>query len=74
MNHHLLKYKRTRLGALAYRDLHRNVLERDGWRCQECGSLSNLEVHHIEHRSQTGNDSEENLITLCSSCHRTIHS
>ena len=27
--------------------LWRRVLERDGWRCQGCGLLRQLEVHHI---------------------------
>jgi hypothetical protein len=27
--------------------------------------MSNLEIHHKEFRSQAGDDSEENLITLC---------
>jgi hypothetical protein len=24
------------------------VLERDGWRCQACGAITNLEVHHAQ--------------------------
>ena len=62
-----------RLVAKAYRELCKEVLERDGWRCQACGSLRGLEVHHIQRRSQSGDDSEDNLITLCSDCHRAIH-
>ena len=58
----------------AYRKLQRKILERDGWRCQACGAISGLEVHHIERRSRLGEDSESNLITLCSECHRAIHS
>ena len=45
----------------------------DGWRCQFCGSQKNLQVHHKEFRSQSGHDSEQNLITLCSDCHLTLH-
>ncbi|PYU19637.1 MAG: hypothetical protein DMG32_24045 [Acidobacteria bacterium] len=54
--------------------LHRSVLQRDGWRCQSCGSRTALEVHHITPRSKLGDDVEENLITLCWECHRQIHS
>ena len=43
------------------------------WRCQGCGSSSNLQVHHIIRRNSLGNDEEENLITLCVICHRTAH-
>jgi hypothetical protein len=37
----------TRLDGKAYRVLHRKVLQRDGWRCQFCDSLSGLEIHHL---------------------------
>lgn len=69
----LPKLRRTRLAPEQYRKLHQQVLERDGWRCQLCGSFSGLEVHHIQRRSQLGDDSADNLITLCSDCHRAIH-
>ena len=68
------KRPRLRLGPECYQALHRSVLERDGWRCQSCGSLAGLEVHHITLRSKLGHDSEDNLITLCWACHRRIHS
>jgi 5-methylcytosine-specific restriction endonuclease McrA len=64
---------RVRLGQEEYSALHRSILERDGWRCQCCGSRAGLEVHHITPRSQLGHDAEENLITLCWNCHRRIH-
>jgi 5-methylcytosine-specific restriction endonuclease McrA len=67
------KHPRLRLDPKAYRLLRLMVLERDHWRCQACGSLSSLEVHHIETRGQLGADCEENLITLCSNCHRKLH-
>jgi 5-methylcytosine-specific restriction endonuclease McrA len=66
-NHHV------RLSAEAYSQLRQQVLERDGWRCQTCGAMSNLEVHHRQFRSRSGSDSEENLITLCASCHSHLH-
>ena len=65
----MLKVKRIRLGKQIYRRLMKRVLERDGWRCQKCGSLENLQVHHNTKRSQQGNDSLENLVTLCAYRH-----
>jgi len=59
------KRRRIQLGTDAYHRLHQEILKRDGWRCQACGSLRGLEVHHIQRRSQSGDDSEGNLITLC---------
>jgi len=54
-------------------DYGNEVLRRDSWRCQSCGSMSNLEVHHRKFRSQGGDDSEVNLITLCIDCHLSLH-
>jgi 5-methylcytosine-specific restriction endonuclease McrA len=62
-----------RLDPIAYESLRQQVLQRDGWRCQACGVMSNLDVHHIEFRSQGGDDSELNLITLCTACHTHAH-
>ena len=63
----------SRPDPLSYESLRQQILRRDGWRCQSCGTLSNLEVHHREFRSHSGADSEENLITLCAACHATAH-
>jgi HNH endonuclease len=54
-----------RLEPRAYRELRNQVLERDRWRCQWCGSLAGVEVHHLVPRSRAGADSTENLIALC---------
>ena len=63
----------SRLDPLSYESLRQQILRRDGWRCQSCGTMSNLEVHHREFRSHSGTDSEDNLITLCTACHATVH-
>jgi 5-methylcytosine-specific restriction endonuclease McrA len=42
-------------------------------RCQLCGSMQQLEVHHRVFRSHGGKDAEENLVTLCHSCHSALH-
>jgi len=70
----LPKQPRIRLTSEAYEALRRKILERDGWRCQACGTIAGLEVHHLQRRSQLGDDSENNLITLCSECHGAVHS
>ena len=69
----LTKVKRIKLGRRVYRRLMKSVLERDDWRCQRCGSLEDLQVHHKIKRSQLGNDSLENLVTLCVRCHMGEH-
>ena len=67
------KQPRLRLNLELYERLREQVLRRDGWRCQSCGTMSNLEVHDKEFRSQAGDDSEQNLIALCSACRATVH-
>ena len=63
----------SRLEPVEYENLRQQVLRRDRWRCQWCGAMANLEVHHKAFRSHSGHDSEENLITLCSICHASVH-
>ncbi len=65
--------RQIRLNGNAYRELCVKILERDCWKCQHCGRREQLQVHHLVHRSQSGADSEENLIVLCASCHRSMH-
>ncbi len=67
------KPARLRLDPMSYEHLRQEVLRRDGWRCQSCGTMSNLEVHHKEFRSRSGDDSDLNLITLCAQCHAEMH-
>ena len=67
------KRPRLRLDPEHYRELKLKILERDGWKCQHCGRRDQLQIHHIILRSQLGADGEENLIVLCSGCHRSLH-
>ena len=67
------KLPRFRTDPISYESLRQQVLRRDRWRCQSCSAMVNLEVHHREFRSHSGQDSEENLITLCATCHASVH-
>jgi 5-methylcytosine-specific restriction endonuclease McrA len=67
------KMPRLRLDPESYKTLRQQILRRDSWRCQSCGMMSNLEVHHKEYRSHSGTDSGENLITLCNASHTVAH-
>jgi 5-methylcytosine-specific restriction endonuclease McrA len=67
------KAARLQLDPQLYERLRQQVLDRDGWRCQLCGAMSNLEVQHKEFRSHSGSHSEENLITVCAACHAALH-
>jgi 5-methylcytosine-specific restriction endonuclease McrA len=69
----LRKVKRIKLGRQLYRRLLKRVLERDGWRCQKCGSLEDLQIHHKIKRSQQGDDALANLVTLSAYGHMAEH-
>jgi 5-methylcytosine-specific restriction endonuclease McrA len=64
---------RVKLSPEEYTVVRKKVLERDSWRCQDCGAIKELQVHHIKPRSQLGGDVMQNLIALCATCHGKRH-
>jgi 5-methylcytosine-specific restriction endonuclease McrA len=62
-----------RLSPEEYARVKREVLGRDRWKCQYCGTRNNLHVHHIVYRSEQGRDTSDNLVTLCLPCHDGVH-
>jgi len=62
-----------RLDCKPYTERHQAILQRDSWRCQACGAMSHVEVHHQQFRSHSCQDTKENQITLCHSCHSRTH-
>jgi len=51
--------------------IKRTILERDNHKCQICGEVEMLLVHHIDSNKQ--NSGIENLVTWCFSCHSRYH-
>jgi 5-methylcytosine-specific restriction endonuclease McrA len=51
--------------------IRKNILGRDLWRCRICGEEHILHVHHIDWNR--ANNNKNNLVTVCSKCHRAIH-
>jgi heterodisulfide reductase subunit B len=59
------------------------VLQRDDSKCISCGWSRNmlspddprkmLELHHKQHHKDRGENTAENLITLCNVCHDQVH-
>ncbi len=51
------------------------IMQRDKWQCVSCmDNNSELHVHHLKYSTEMPWDElDENLITLCSSCHKAIH-
>lgn len=50
----------------------RKIVQKQG-KCQNCFTDVGLTAHHIIFRSQGGDDSFGNLVTLCENCHRYAH-
>jgi hypothetical protein len=55
-----------------WRTIRNQVLERDDFRCVECGLKDRLEIHHRDKWLKSKNNGNNNLVTLCRSCHRLI--
>lgn len=47
----------------------KEVLSRDGYTCTRCGVTKNLSIDHRTPLSLGGDDSMDNLTTLCKDCH-----
>ena len=48
------------------------VLDRDFHQCRICGRKDNLDIHHISRKNDFEYELKDNMVTLCSSCHRHI--
>lgn len=55
-----------------WKQMRRKILERDGYKCRICGANYNLHVHHLTYK-RLYNENEEDLITVCESCHKAYH-
>lgn len=62
--------------------IKREVLRRDNYKCTKCkwshdewnrSDPRHLELHHKKHHAKGGDNTESNLITVCTVCHDEIH-
>lgn len=61
-----------------WKKVRKSVLERDGYRCQNCGNKRNLEVHHRQYHYITSKNafkepwdySPDLMVTLCTTCNQ----
>jgi len=51
--------------------LKEEIKKRDNYTCQRCGSIKNIDTHHIDFTKD--NHEPLNLISLCRSCHKNLH-
>jgi len=71
---HNKKWKRPGAALYEFNKIKPLILDRDE-RCVVCESTDRLHVHHWDNsgRSETCNNTLDNLATLCSQCHSDIH-
>lgn len=60
------------LNSDAWKEIRNKRVKMDGYKCQVCGSSSNLEVHHLTYEHKY-HENMDDLITLCDKCHRKVH-
>lgn len=55
---------------------YREVFDRDKHCCRLCGTSLNLQLHHIQYRSEAKDliNEPKNCIMLCVNCHQLVHS
>ena len=67
-----MSWSRHRLNSARWHRVRRVVLDRDSWRCVQCGRAGMLQVDHVKPLSQGGEPwDEKNLQSLCKKCHWT---
>lgn len=74
----VLKKKITKKRTFVKPSNRKLAIALDEYKCKDCGAPINLNnsgdgAHHIIFKSEYIDDSLENLITLCFSCHRFAH-
>ena len=52
--------------------LRTHVINRDGWKCTQCGARYRLEVHHKVPIAEGGHSTPDNCITVCRPCHISL--
>ena len=69
------KLKFAREARLVTSAQRREIIRRDGYRCSvpDCPHTLFLECHHIVYYCHGGITAPENLVAVCSRCHRHIH-
>lgn len=66
-------YRNVYLKSEAWKRKRYVVLKRDNWRCVYCGAEA-TEVHHTRYaKKNIGNEPIEWLVSICRSCHESLH-
>ena len=64
--------KKAYIRSDKWKQKRKEVLKRDNYFCQSCGSEEHLNVHHMTYK-HLGDEDLSDLITVCKDCHQEIH-
>ena len=64
----LYQYRDKRRARTIRGSVRKDVMMRDNYQCQYCGSTENLVIDHIFPFSRGGSNEADNLQVLCASC------
>lgn len=59
------------LNSDEWKEVAEMVKERDNHKCVICGSIENLNAHHLRYRADRLD--EDDIITVCGNCHQCLH-
>ena len=48
------------------------ALQKANYTCKDCGSKSNLQVHHLTY-ARRGHERQSDLVVVCDKCHKKRH-
>ena len=72
----ILWHIKSKLRDPRWQKMQSEIRERDGYKCQLCGSTTSfLHVHHLYYKPSTKvwEYDKESLVTLCEDCHLAVH-
>jgi 5-methylcytosine-specific restriction endonuclease McrA len=71
---------KIKVNTKEFAELRKDVFGRDKYTCQHCCAkgvpgirFGQIQVHHIIFLVNGGENTMENLITLCRACHNAVH-
>lgn len=60
------------MSSKQWHDKRSEALKKAGYRCQMCGAVINLNVHHVSYE-RLGAEWISDLVVLCKGCHEKLH-
>jgi len=56
-----------------WKTIRKRMFKLRGKKCETCGSRSKIHVHHLTYERFGGDELDEDLLIVCSTCHEELH-